>query len=867
MSHLTKLKTKSVATLQRIDSFEKLFALLCALALGATSIVWAFLGARLQQNNADQLVNSYMFTNWNTFSEAIFPSAHTFLIKWPLFWLLSLTGPTNISLTVCTVMLSLATVASLGYLLYRIERRPAVLGLLLLALGSVLLLVPPEPSAGVLLPVNMAMVATRNLEYVLYIASLTLLIKAPKSLTSRKLWLAVGVLSLLMASDNLFVTLSVGGAAVALVVYGVVRRDAFVRRSALWLGAGVSAFVLSMVFLWLISILKLTHIVNASPYGLVQEAKDIVLGLLFGALGVLANLGANPVFDVGIVKAIPGQLLGRLLEPYTIAFAVNVTIAAASIYAMARLLGASMRKRQKVRAGNARIRIDTPLLLSLMLIFSLVADIAAFAGTNHEYAVDARYFGIVLFAAFISLATWTRVVREPSIKVQAFLAGVLLCSLIVGTAFAFETYRADQMALNDVEHRNEIIAHALASHPVGTIMGDYWRVLPIKSLVPAINALPLASCTQPRDILTSGSWQKDATARSFAYLLSLDEKSPDFPDCTLNQIVAEYGKPNASFLVAGKLEQPGELLLFYDNGTRKSAPVLSASGQSSGTVVPITPDKLPRTSCPNDAPTIMNIVAHEDDDLLFLSPDLLHDIKQSHCVRTVYVTAGDAGGNKLYWLSRERGSEAAYDTMLGLARSTVWVERIVKLSSQAFASVANPRGNPYVSLVFMHLPDGNLNGQGFKAYHNESLERLESGKIPAIHSVDGQSVYTSDELVGTLSQLMSTYMPREVRTQAPRNVGRRFTDHSDHTAVGRYTEEAFARYHNVNVLSAADIKYYIGYPTREMPQNVFGDDLRLKVQAFNAYGAFDGSVCHTPQQCNASPTYGSYLGRQLTLLP
>jgi hypothetical protein len=39
----------------------------------------------------------------------------------------------------------------------------------------------------------------------------------------------------------------------------------------------------------------------------------------------------------------------------------------------------------------------------------------------------------------------------------------------------------------------------------------------------------------------------------------------------------------------------------------------------------------------------MNIVAHEDDDILFLSPDLVHDIRHGRCVRTVFVTAGDAG--------------------------------------------------------------------------------------------------------------------------------------------------------------------------------------------------------------------------------
>ena len=47
------------------------------------------------------------------------------------------------------------------------------------------------------------------------------------------------------------------------------------------------------------------------------------------------------------------------------------------------------------------------------------------------------------------------------------------------------------------------------------------------------------------------------------------------------------------------------------------------------------------TNC--SAGSTMTIVAHEDDSLLFLSPDLMHAIQGGLCIRTVFVTAGDAG--------------------------------------------------------------------------------------------------------------------------------------------------------------------------------------------------------------------------------
>src|ERR1035441_426221 len=59
----------------------------------------------------------------------------------------------------------------------------------------------------------------------------------------------------------------------------------------------------------------------------------------------------------------------------------------------------------------------------------------------------------------------------------------------------------------------------------------------------------------------------------------------------------------------------------------------------------------------------MNIVAHEDDDLLFMNPDVLHDIQQERCVRTVFVTAGDAGKGSAYWRQRAVGAQAAYARM------------------------------------------------------------------------------------------------------------------------------------------------------------------------------------------------------------
>jgi LmbE family N-acetylglucosaminyl deacetylase len=258
----------------------------------------------------------------------------------------------------------------------------------------------------------------------------------------------------------------------------------------------------------------------------------------------------------------------------------------------------------------------------------------------------------------------------------------------------------------------------------------------------------------------------------------------------------------------------------------------------------------------------MNVVAHQDDDLLFMNPDLLHHIAAGHCVRTIYMTAGDAGQNSQYWLGRERGSQAAYASLLGIDKKELWVQRTIKLADHEFITVVNPRGNRRISLVFMRLADGNINGKGFGASHHESLASLISNKLPRIQAVDSQSYYTSDQLTGALSLLMKTYQPTEVNTQATTDLGRVFHDHSDHTTAGQYTQRAHQAY--MVQATPVPIHFFVGYPIRGKPENISGEDLRRKEDAFMAYGQFDNGVCHSIAVCERIPTYWSYLHRQYT---
>jgi len=832
--------------------FRRCYVVFGILVLFATTLLWAIQGAHVQGHNADQLSDPYLFSTWATFKGALFPGSHTQLLKWPIFWLVSVFGVTSLSLVVATVATVLVTVGALALVLHRIDRRPLIFGTVCLGLSLALLLVPAQPYAGGLLPVNMAMLTTRNIEYIIYMAVLILIARA-QHIKSWSWAAGAALLSLLVASDKLFLSLSLGGALLALVVYSALKAWNLVTFSLHWLAATVAAAVGSSIILAAISASHLTHLAGAGgagPYAIVSSGKDVLLGITYGVLGLLTNVGANPVYDNLVLRKLPSELLHRLLSLSAPAY-----IVAGIVFAYALVLA----WRLAWRVPRTRPQAATPVsnMLALSLIWSTVAAFGVFVATNHYYEVDARYLTIGLFALAVTISVELRTlrIRRPDLLL------VIACCLVVAIGMAARTSvdisQGETNSLSKLTQRNNEIVTTLKQHKVSLLVGSYWRVLPVKMEMQGhLNTMPLASCTQPDGSLTSSVWQPNLHHTAFAYLLTLSGSVAGFPDCSISQVVAAYGRPNATQVIAGSPSSPAEAILFYDRGSHRSAPVQSFAPT---TILPITPDQLIDTQC--TGPTVMNVVAHEDDDLLFMNPDLLHEIHAGDCMRTIYLTAGNDGQGRPYWLSRQVASEAGYNSMLGT--SAIWVQRTVRLATNEYVTIANPRGNYKVSLIFFNLPDGNLQGQGFPMSNFESLQKLLAGTIHSMNTVDKESSYTAPQLVSAIQQLMMLYRPSLIQTQA--NVqGTPFPDHSDHIATGNFTVEAAAAYNQEEFGGAVTtpLRRYVGYPIHSYPANVSGTDLQEKEATFMAYAHFDGGVCQSLPQCEKTPTYWAYLTRE-----
>jgi LmbE family N-acetylglucosaminyl deacetylase len=817
---------------------------LSLLALLCTTLFWTLKTAGLQLSNADQLVDPYLFSSSKVLHGAQFPGSHSFLIKWPVFYLIKLFSFSSFAYGLFTLLFVLITVGGLAWVIYKIESRPIYFANLILALSSVLLLVPAEPSAGTLLPVNMAMLTTRNIEYLVYIVSLILIVKASRLFGIRTI-IAVLLQALLFASDKMFLYVSLGGAFICLLVFALDSSWKMTRLGARWLCTSLAGAIASIVAVGIINTSKLTHIVGASgkgPYGLVSGLHNLIIGIIYGFDGLFTNLGANPAYNEGVIRKIPGQYFSNLFNVGLLAYVVNLVLFVLAAYSVFVIV----RRRFKHKQANSSLSES----LTFTLIASSIAAFIFFIGTNHYYFADSRYLGMVLFMAFIAGAFVLRQ-RRFSSKVLYGTSIVLCLAIVSGILSSGQQFKTDSLALAADNSRDRSALAAFESRPESVLVGNYWRVVPIKFLSGSkpINILPLANCTDPLAALTSTAWQANLNKASFAYLMQTDTGPASNGACSLSTTIKAYGHPNSSAVIAGSIEKPKGLLIYYNHGIYKPK---KSERPIPSSLAPISLSDLNQAFCRNN---VMNIVAHQDDDLLFMNPDLVTGIQDGDCVHTVYITAGDGGQSSYYWLNRQLGSEAAYDYMTG-SKNSDWVDHIVKLANNEYIDVDSPRDNNKISLIFMHLPDGGLKGQGFKSNNFESLAKLYSGQIKVIHAVDGQSSYTSSQLVAALTKLMQFYQPDLIRTQA-NYVSTVFPDHSDHMTVGDFVKRAVTSYDPSD--NGLTVKYYIGYPIHAMLPNLNDAQFEEKLNIFLAYSAFDPGACQTVQKCETTPTYNAYL--------
>lgn len=256
------------------------------------------------------------------------------------------------------------------------------------------------------------------------------------------------------------------------------------------------------------------------------------------------------------------------------------------------------------------------------------------------------------------------------------------------------------------------------------------------------------------------------------------------------------------------------------------------------------------------------VVAHQDDDLLFINPDVNKAIQSGKPVRTVYLTAGDGGLSREYWQARESGAEAAYAQMAGVNNN--WITVPYTFNSKNIR-VRYLLERPAINLMFLRLPDGLAYGNGSTSYGSVSLEKLWKGSISSISSVDGAHSLTREDVIDLLAQLMTKMeadsinaldSSKEVFSEADMRSG--YThDHSDHVFSGYFAFVAQSKYRLPH-----SYRYYVGYSSAEHPENMSANEFAAKFATATEYTPFDSETCGS--SCVESDPVGVYSKRKIS---
>ncbi|MGW4945522.1 PIG-L family deacetylase [Actinoplanes sp. NPDC004185] len=258
-----------------------------------------------------------------------------------------------------------------------------------------------------------------------------------------------------------------------------------------------------------------------------------------------------------------------------------------------------------------------------------------------------------------------------------------------------------------------------------------------------------------------------------------------------------------------------------------------------GVIVPAAP--APAVPAPAAAPQdlhplYMQVVAHPDDELFFMNPDIDRSINTALPAITVYLTAGELTGNGSTPAerarNRQRGLQNAYAEMAGVADAddatqSEWEGTPFPVAGRV-VEMYFLRARPDVHLLFLDLPDGQL--------RNLDTGGSFGSVVPAGGLTVSSSRYGRTDVLAVLRSLMDIYRPTVLRSLDPepdRRAG--YTeDHADHVTAARFAREAAAGY--AGPLQEVN---YRGYNIGDVPSNLSAEQTARKGRILEKYYRYD----------------------------
>lgn len=247
------------------------------------------------------------------------------------------------------------------------------------------------------------------------------------------------------------------------------------------------------------------------------------------------------------------------------------------------------------------------------------------------------------------------------------------------------------------------------------------------------------------------------------------------------------------------------------------------------------------------------IVAHPDDDLIFMQPDLGDAVRDESGVTIVYVTAGN-GRHGLDTAERRYDAvRAAYARAAGVEDRYAWFCGAIELAGHHADHCRLEPGN--ISLVFLGYPDGGKEGE-----QPASLSSLWRGEIESAETIGRQTTrYDRAGLIAAVTAVLDLVGPHTVHTlEIAQTHGR---DHADHRIAGALALVAVAASQSNPAIVA-----HRGYAVESEPVNLTGPVFSRAADALAHYTACVDGCAPCGEPCDEiQPAHATWLARQYAI--
>ncbi|GAA2724221.1 PIG-L family deacetylase [Streptomyces luteosporeus] len=290
----------------------------------------------------------------------------------------------------------------------------------------------------------------------------------------------------------------------------------------------------------------------------------------------------------------------------------------------------------------------------------------------------------------------------------------------------------------------------------------------------------------------------------------------------------------------------------------------------------------PARTAPAEA--FVHVMAHADDSLYFMNPELEQSLRSGAPAVTVCMTGGESDGRNAltrtpgYARLPQKRPEFVRARINGLREATArmvtgdwlspWSVEPLTLLPGFQVELQTLRAAPQIQLIFMELVEARY----VRVPRRESLRGLWLGAteqlptlVPAGSPVRRTQRYTRQQVIDSLTAVLERYRPTVVRTLDPTPThlptqpdfpgvpavlrGLAFHDHQDHTASARFTQAALAQYWGRPHARPTAVDAYVGYEVALLPDSLDRAATAHKVEMLDVYGWADGRDCGDAAGC------------------